>query len=334
MERIIGVKIYDYEKNFTDLFAQWLDLGINTAFVGELLISRNNFRVLAEKNGVNLFIIMPIFHNPEMLEKHPDYYAITGQGQLAQQEWLNFICPSQYEYQQERIELIRDLIRKYQPSGISLDFIRHYIYWEKITFDSQLNPLNAGCFCTVCLNEFQRVKNRHLPETLNDIPQKADWILTNCCKEWAEWKCQLITKIVGDLATAAKTVKKDILINVHAVPWTKNDFGGAIMHVIGQDFVEISKYADYLSPMCYSHMLRRNPAWINSVVNDFHQHSQSKIIPSIQVKEYYRKETLSNNEFNKCLIEALKSPSQGVVFWEWDMLDHDSSKKLVLRTSL
>jgi hypothetical protein len=179
MDRIIGVKIYDYERDFIDLFAQWRDLGITAAFVGEKLISKNGFRDLAEQNGLMLFCILPVFHNPEMLEKNPLLYAITGHGWRAQEEWLRFVCPSRHEYRRDRIELIKRLIQEYQPTGISLDFIRHYIYWEKISGYDQVDPLSAGCFCTTCLEGFQSIIDQSIPERQTQISQKAKWILTN-----------------------------------------------------------------------------------------------------------------------------------------------------------
>jgi hypothetical protein len=46
-EAIIGVKIYDYDKSYQDLFGEWLSLGINTALVSVPLLSDNAFQDLA-----------------------------------------------------------------------------------------------------------------------------------------------------------------------------------------------------------------------------------------------------------------------------------------------
>jgi hypothetical protein len=74
-------------------------------------------------------------------------------------------------------------------------------------------------------------------------------------------------------------------------------------------------------------MLKRKPSWINSVVKDIYSQTNSKIIPSIQVKEAYLKDKLSTSEFRKSLAEALKVPSKGVVFWSWEALEKDPEKK-------
>ncbi len=75
-----------------------------------------------------------------------------------------------------------------------------------------------------------------------------------------------------------------------AVPWRRDDYAGAIRTVAGQDFAALSMLADYLSPMCYSFMLRRPPEWIHSVVEELGASSTAKIVPSNQVREYYRPE--------------------------------------------
>jgi len=115
------------------------------------------------------------------------------------------------------------------------------------------------------------------------------------------------------------------------VPWRNNDFGGAIRNVIGQDFKQISKFVNYISPMCYSHMQGRPPDWINSIVRDIHQQSGSQVVPSIQVKEHYKSEPFTTLEFEKCLAQALRSPSQGVVFWSWEALEKDPHRKDIIK---
>lgn len=332
IERIIGIKIYDYEKGFPELFANWRPLGINAAFVSVSLASQQAFRDLAKKNDIKTFIIVPIFYNPEVLKTNPALYAITGNGLNAHQDWVSFICPTRKDYRQQRIEYVKTLIKEIKPDGVSLDFIRHFVYWEKVAPGSTIDLMSSSCFDSACLERFQQEAKLSIPESLLAIHHKAEWILANCSQEWSKWKCRVITMMVRDISEAARSVKQNCLINVHAVPWRKKDFEGAITKVAGQDFAEISRYADYISPMCYSHMLRREPTWINSVVYDLHQQSLSQIIPAIQVKEYYRDEALSIGEFTNCLREALRPPSYGVVFWEWEMLDQDPQKKDVVRT--
>ncbi len=132
--------------------------------------------------------------------------------------------------------------------------------------------------------------------------------------------------MVKNIATDVKKIQPDIKVNLHAVPWRQNDFNGAVKKVAGQDFKALAEYVDYLSPMTYSHMVKRKPEWIHSVVKDIQEVSGSKILPSIQVGIAYLKDSLTASEFDNCLTEALKAPSSGVVFWNWDALVLEKAK--------
>ena len=333
-ELLIGVKIYDHKGSLPKLFAQWGSLGINTVFAGEALSSRVDFKEMARQQGIAVFIIVPVFYNPEELQKRPELYAITDQGKKAQEEWVEFVCPSRENYREQRIEHVRNLVRNSNPAGVSLDFIRAFVFWEKVYPERTLDSLPDTCFCEPCMGRFCDEIGIKLPREASGIPEKAAWIKRNRRKEWVEWKCQLITNMVKSLSAAAKEINPEILINVHAVPWREDDFGGAGRAIAGQDLRALADYTDFISPMCYSHMAKREPAWVRSVVEDIDSRTDSRVIPSIQVDKAYLDEPLTVEEFEENLREALKAPSRGVVFWSWESLDKDQGKKRVVQDIL
>jgi hypothetical protein len=49
---IIGVKIYDYPGDFKQLFNAFADLGINTVFASEALVSNSGFRSQAKAHAM------------------------------------------------------------------------------------------------------------------------------------------------------------------------------------------------------------------------------------------------------------------------------------------
>ena len=329
---MIGVKIYDYEGSFEELITEWISLGINSAFVSESLLSNQKFRGLAKENSVSLYVILPIFYDPEALKRNPDLYAITDKGEIAKEEWVEFVCPTREEFRAQKIKEIRRIVQDFNPDGISIDFIRYFVFWEKVFPDRTLDSIPNTCFDSHCLNVFQEETDILIPQRLTTTQQKADWIKSNVLNEWIKWKCSVITQMVKEITDEAKAIKPDISTNVHAVPWRKNDFGAAARIIAGQDLTAISQYTDLISPMCYSHMVKRPAPWINSVVNDMSNRTQSKFVPSIQVKEAYLTEIFSVSEFADALREALKAPSQGVIFWSWDALEKDPKKKDVIKT--
>jgi hypothetical protein len=112
-------------------------------------------------------------------------------------------------------------------------------------------------------------------------------------------------------------------INIHAVPWGDSDFGGANLKVAAQDLKKIAPYADLISPMCYSQMVKRDADWISAVVAEMDGKAPGMILPSIQVYPYYIEDPFSADDFRKCVNAALQEPSRGVVFFSWPLFEKD-----------
>jgi hypothetical protein len=330
---MIGIKVYNIERELKPLFEEWENLGINTVFASPSIFN-NHFSELAKKHDIETFVILPIFYDPDALKAHPDLFAITDKGEKAMDDWVEFVCPSREDYRKLRIEYIRQFVKDMDPDGISLDFIRFFCFWEKVYPDRIPDSIPNTCFCPNCLAKFQSDKNISIPESLTEVNDIAGWIDSNHKAEWVEWKCSLITGMVRDIVTEVKKVKPEIKVNMHGVPWRQDDFDNAIRRIVAQDFSAFSEYVDIISPMTYSHMVKREPAWINSVVRDISNQAKCKIIPSIQVNEAYLTGILSSEEFERTLIEALKPPSSGVFLWSWEQLEERPEKKAILKKVL
>ena len=151
---------------------------------------------------------------------------------------------------------------------------------------------------------------------------------------WNSYRTELITSMVDEISKGVKKVKPDIKINLHAVPWRRNDFNGANIKVAAQDMARLAAYTDYVSPMCYSAMLRRDPEWISSVVLDLHQQAPDMIIPSIQVYDVADSTNFSRQEFTNSIREALKEPSRGVIFWSWPLFESDTVRMEIARAAV
>jgi len=332
--KMIGEKKYDHNKDFESLINDWKDMGINTVFTSPQLFSDKKFRTITRENEITSFIILPIFYNREALQENPDLYAITKNGKQAKDDWVTFVCPSREEYRKCIIDSIKTIIKELDPDGISLDFIRHFVFWEKIYPDRTFESLPNTCFDSTCINKFQEETKINIPDSLKTENNIYEWIKANCLYEWVEWKCELITGLIAEISKEAKSLKPGILINVHVVPWRHDDFNGAIKTVAGQNFSEISDYVDYLSPMTYAHMVKREPSWIHSVTNDIYEQVSCKIIPSIQINKAYLDTEITLEEFRESLQKALAPPSDGVVFWSWEQLSIKPAKRQIIKQLL
>ncbi len=331
---LIGTKVYNLQGNQKDIFEKWRFLNFNSIFVSTSLYSNLEFRQLAKDNDINVFVIFPIFYDPEALEMNPGLYSITNEGEKAIEEWVRFVCPTRKEYRAKKIEEISKIITELNPDGLSLDFIRYFVYWEKIYPERTLDSIPNCCFCSYCLKKFQEDTEVILPEGIMDTHIMAKFILKNYATKWTKWKCDVVYSLIQEITEEVRKIKPKILINVHVVPWRKDDFGGAIKKIAGQDLTEIAKIVDFISPMCYSHMLRRKPSWIHDVVKDMYEQTKDKIVPSIQVEKCYLKAEISKKEFGLMITEAIKTPSDGVIFWSWEKIQKNIEKKEQLKKSL
>ncbi len=109
-EKIIGVKIYDYDKDFIPLVEKWKEMGINTAFVSKELAANTNFRQILKADGIKVYIIFPVFYDPELLKHDSTLYAVTDKGTIAKDDWVEFVCPSRTAFRSTKINEAAELV--------------------------------------------------------------------------------------------------------------------------------------------------------------------------------------------------------------------------------
>jgi|WetSurMetagenome_2_1015567.scaffolds.fasta_scaffold00485_6 hypothetical protein len=332
--KIIGVKIYEYHGNYLTLTSRWKEMGINTCFISSGLAANDTFRLALKKDNIKAFIIFPVFQDPEAILLDSSLYAITDKGTKAKDEWVEFVCPSRKSYRNKKIAELSDLVQKLSPDGISIDFIRQFVFWEKIYPEREPETINRACFCDSCLAGFLKLQGITIPDTCLNTKQKSEWVIRNYSDSWNTYSCDLIASMVKELAEKARQPAPGLTINVHIVPWREEDFNRANIRVASQDLQKICRYVDYISPMCYSQMLKRDAGWIADVVTDMDKSAKGMVLPSIQVYPEYIDIPFTTSDFRKCLEEALKPPSLGVVFFSWPLFEKDPSRMEIVRKAV
>jgi hypothetical protein len=330
--RVVGVKIHETGRPLQPLFDELQDLGIDTVFADEKLASSGGFRALAERNGTGLFINFPVFFAPQELAEDPNLWAITSAGERAKEDWVEFACPSRIDFRKRRVQEARGIVRRLRPEGISIDFIRDFVFWEMVGPDRDPMTLPDTCYCVHCLQAFAVYLGVPAFSIPPQTARAAAWIRANAAQEWVRFKNETITSMAREIVEGARSVDRDILVVINLVPWRRDDFAGANLRVAAQDWSALSATADYLSPLAYSFTLHRPPEWIASVVQDVSWVADCPVLPSIQVGAAYREgEIFSNREFEACLRAALEPPSAGVVLRSWDHIEADPDKAAVIR---
>ena len=157
-------------------------------------------------------------------------------------------------------------------------------------------------------------------------PRKANYILKYYSGDWNNYRCDLIASMVQEIANKVRDINSDIKINVHLVPWRDSDFSGANIRVAAQDLLKIVPFTDYISPMCYSQMLKQDADWIASVVAEMDKKAPGQVLPSIQVYPYYIDDPFTVEDFRNCTDKAFQDPSLGVIFFSWPLFEKDPER--------
>ncbi len=332
--RIAGIKIYEYSGDYDALASEWQAMGINACFTGEGLLAEAGFRRALREHGISTYLIFPVFQNPDILMKDPSLYAVTADGRLASESWVSFVCPSRTAYRNARVREAAELVRRLDPDALSIDFIRHFVFWEMVYPDTDPERIPRSCYCDSCLARFTAEYHVTIPDTCLTVPQRAAFIDDNCAEEWDLFRAGLITSLVNEITASAREAKPGIITGIHAVPWRAGDFNGARISVAGQDLAALAPLVDYVSPMLYSQMLKRDPEWIGDVVREMNALCPGKILPSIQVHQAYIDRPFPAEEFAACLREALRPPSLGVSFFSWPLFAQEPERIGIVRELL
>lgn len=286
MHNIIGIKLYKDPENLNRFLEDLKELNINSVFLGDAALNNPQLFNILNNKGFSTYYIHQTFYNPEYLKSHPTSYALTQTGEIAKDEWVEFICPTDRDYLNFLKSRLNHIVTEYNPTGISLDFIRQFIFWEKI-FDSNSPRLVKSCCCPRCVTDGRNIE-------------------------------EIITDVVKELSSYIRTLREGIQVDLHSVPWMENEYTVDGLSLSGQNLGRIGNYVDFITPMCYSHMLMKSPTWINELVKNQHSSSGVPVIPAIQAKECYIDDPLTPKALEEILQEALKEPSKGVIVWSWD----------------
>jgi hypothetical protein len=295
------------------------------------------FRKLLAGAGIKFYLTAPVFCDPEATRKDP---GLLGMGHLGNPskapgvEWNSFVCPARPEYRKQRMAGIVDQVRELRPDGLSLDFIRYFVYWETVRPDQTGASIEKFCFCDYCLGLMSTELGLRFPADAVTRQAKAAWVLASHREEWTAWKCEKITSMVRETAAAAHRIIPELRISLHGIPWMEQEYDGGRRVIAGQDLKKLTAYVDVFGPMCYFQMLQRPPEWVHDVAVDYFRQTGKPPLPSVQASRSNRNEGAAADAFRRHLLAGLESPSSGINLFSWDQLSRDSEKLDILRRVL
>lgn len=323
---MIGAKFYSIPRHYDQFIQKWKASGLDTAFVGPEVWKNRDFCTRLQADNIDVYLIFPAFYEPELTDNSSSY-AITENGTIAKSEWVQFACPNNQEFFQSRLSLLRQIAACHQPAGISIDFIRYFVFWEKVFKSTENEFLIDTCFCPECLREFEAYTGQALSCSHDQPKRAAEEIHTKHQSLWIRFKTSVITRRFAELAATAREVKKDVQIVYHGVPWFAEEWENGRARIAGQDFSSIQGVANIISPMCYTQMLRKDEGWVAKIVDSVSAESGTRVIPAVQVEPCYLDDSFSADDFSRVLETAFSSGDGSVILWSWEYLINSKDDK-------
>ncbi|MBO4859428.1 MAG: hypothetical protein J5527_13030 [Treponema sp.] len=320
-----GVKLYSVPKNLDATIDLWHQLGFDTLFIGQACKTDSDFLERLQHEGFFVNLIEPVFLADETTDKR--LLAVTKDGTPAVDSWVRFVCPTNKEW----LDSFYDRFTadsKLNVNSLSLDFIRFFQFWEVINPDSTHPNLRETCYCPRCLE--QRKAFREANPTNSQLEDDE------------LWRCSIINQIVSNCLRIKNEAMDEKKLGLHAVPWKKSTFNGALSRILGQNLSTLSKSVDFFTPMAYHHMIHQDVFYIKDLVEDIENqinvveeknnvNCRREIVPSVQLKKYYRDEDISLEENFQTIMTAMEAGRGNVVYFQWTDIEENPKITALLK---
>ena len=276
---------------------------------------------IAHLCGMRFIGGLACFNNNDALAHNPNLHPLCQDGRRRpRMNWYIGIKPTSQTYAQSRLDVLKNMARTYDLDGIWLDFIRWPLHWERELRDDTPAPLESS-FDAHTLKRFADYAGIEIPA--GATRQQADWILRACRHKWIEFKCWIITDFVAQAKSIVDTYCKGKPLGLNIVPAKSPQRE----HLLGQRLNELSRHADYFSPMLYHHVLGFSPGWMKGIQDDLAAETDRPLVPFVQVDPFSSNgEPFSVREWEKVLNAVLsRGGCAGLIAFTGDML-HDNGR--------
>ena len=315
---MFAAKLYEVPSDIEGTIKKWKEIGFDTVMTGRECLADAGFIQKIHDEGIKLSIVEPVFLAPSEAELSSGVTydkALFQDGSAAVDDWVRFVCPTDEKW----LSYVYERIKKDAALGVdylTFDFARFFLFWEMVLPETPPSALKKTCYCMRC----RKAVAANTSET--------------------KWRKEVVTQAVRNCVKAAKSVNSNVKTGVHIVPWKTDMFddgcGGALESVLGQDLRALSESIDFLAPMTYHHMIHRPTSYIGEVLQNHRSYIEDKVpvIPSVQVKELYRKDVLPREEFRESLRTALEFSTGGLSFYQWTDIEESQESFNIIREEI
>jgi len=259
---------------------------------------------------------------PELKPTGPDDKPLPPSSRLT-------VCPSDEAYLQERLEHLREKLRTTEATGVLLTGAQ--FPWDFLSAKTDVSP---SCFNESCLNRFQNETKIRVQGSTT--AEKTQWILTKKGKEWAAWKCSVVSRMVHEARKAIDEERPGTLLGLVVCPWQADEHGGAIRSLAGQDLVELAKHVDFLAPMTLHAACGKKPDWpaqhCRYLKSQLRKAKLSTWVwPLIQAGRLASEPKIGPEELAEAIARSLEAEADGALVWVGNRSRLDSGQLAALK---
>ncbi|KMT66444.1 hypothetical protein [Catenovulum maritimum] len=328
MAKTIAIYALSNALNLEDCCQNAKFWGVNTLILSpDLLNDPDNFE-LVKSYGLKIWLNVSIFNAPEYLKRKPEHFAISNKGHIAKTSWCQFVCPSQSGYIDKLVSDLKSWLEADQVSYISLDFLRHYLFWQDQPYELiNADDIEYGCFCNLCLNRFIQETEQNI--AITDVTSETQVKL-----QYQAWRIELITQTAKKLYNEIKTIapKSEIILNT--MPWKYDEFNSALEKFGGQKLDTLANYFDAICPIAFSHITPQEASEKAALMEYYHSISDKKIYYGLQVDHWRLKFDIPNNQFETELKRNIVEAKDGMVIYNYKHLVENEEKARILKRHL
>ncbi len=214
---------------------------------------------IAKEVGLEFHTWIPTMVQAKTPKLEAEWYATNGLGESALENpayvpYYTFLCPNEEGVQNFLAELYGSVAEVEEVDGIHLDYIRFPDVilarglWDKygLVMDREY-PQYDYCYGDLCVNDFKE-------KTGIDIKEVED---PSQVPEWKQYRYDLITKIVNQLAEVAHAKGKKVNAAVFPGP-------SIAKSIVRQEWSNWNLDAVY--PMNYNDFYLEGPEWVGEMV--------------------------------------------------------------------
>jgi hypothetical protein len=272
---------------------------------------------------LKVWLNLPVFFDERYLNDNTDAYSITSLGNRAAHSWLHMVCPSQQRYIDFKTKQFGDLIKRIRPDYISYDFLRFYVFWEKVELGLPPETIEHGCYCPECQRRYRKFSGERL-SIANGIVERSQR------NSLGEWKKTVITETTRKLNGVVAEAARGTPVYIKTIPWKTTDLDHGMGWISGQDIESLGGMSEGIIPMAFTQILGQTPNWKKELLDHVTATTGKEVMSYIQFEPLIRQTTITNEQLGAEIQTAIDEKRAGLIYFHYEQILSNPEKRQIV----